>query len=162
MAEPTDLGPTGGVVWSDPAEWARRHSREGCVICQNGGPLDVIATLDSCWATAQRDAPLPGYVCVVARQHVVEPFEMSERERSMFWNDAMVIARAVAETVRPIKMNYEIHGNTLPHLHLHLYPRHPDDPYVGGPIDPRRATFTRTDDDLFALKEAIGRAATSG
>ena len=161
MGEPTDLGPTGGVVWSDSVEWARRLSRDGCVICQGGGPLDVVATFESCWATAAREAPLPGYVCVVARQHVVEPFEMSEQERSTFWNDAMVIARAVAETVRPIKMNYEIHGNTLPHLHLHLFPRRPDDPYVGGPVDPRKAVFSRSDDELRALTEAIGRAATS-
>jgi diadenosine tetraphosphate (Ap4A) HIT family hydrolase len=23
---------------------------------------------------------------------------------------------------RPVKLNYEIHGNTLPHLHMHLSP----------------------------------------
>jgi diadenosine tetraphosphate (Ap4A) HIT family hydrolase len=22
-----------------------------------------------------------------------------------------------------VKLNYEIHGNTIPHLHMHLYPR---------------------------------------
>ncbi len=27
------------------------------------------------------------------------------------------------------------HGNTLPHLHLHLYPRYRDDPFPGQPID---------------------------
>ncbi len=58
-----------------------------------------------------------GYVCVVAREHVVEPFEMTAEDQASFWQDAMVIARAVARVVRPIKMNYEIHGNTLPHLH---------------------------------------------
>jgi diadenosine tetraphosphate (Ap4A) HIT family hydrolase len=52
-------------------------------------------------------------------------------------------------------MNYEIHGNTLPHLHLHLYPRQPDDPYVGRPIDPNRSAVARTDDELAALAAAI-------
>ena len=32
-------------------------------------------------------------------------------------------------------MNCEIHGNSLPHLHAHFYPRHPSDPFDGGPID---------------------------
>ena len=57
----------------------------------------------------------------------------------------MLVAQAVAELVRPIKMNYEIHGNTLPRLHVHLFPRQVDDPYVGGPVDPRVSTFERTD-----------------
>jgi diadenosine tetraphosphate (Ap4A) HIT family hydrolase len=161
MQEPVDLGPTGGVVWSDAVEWERRRSGEGCVICLSGGPLDVIASFESCWATAAREAPLPGYVCVVAREHVVEPFEMREPERALFWNEAMVIASAVAEAVQPIKMNYEIHGNTLPHLHLHLFPRQIDDPYVGGPIDPRKALFRRSDDELQALKVAIATARAS-
>lgn len=51
----------------------------------------------------------------------------------------MLAARTVSELFRPMKMNYEIHGNTIPHLHLHLYPRFADDPYVGGPIEARLA-----------------------
>jgi diadenosine tetraphosphate (Ap4A) HIT family hydrolase len=42
----------------------------------------------------------------------------------------MAVAEAVASIVRPIKMNYEIHGNSPPHLHLLLFPRQIDDPYV--------------------------------
>ncbi|MGB6535125.1 MAG: hypothetical protein WBF58_04100 [Xanthobacteraceae bacterium] len=32
-------------------------------------------------------------------------------------------------------MNYEIHGNTIPHLHLHIFPRYRGDPFEGRPID---------------------------
>jgi diadenosine tetraphosphate (Ap4A) HIT family hydrolase len=155
MGEAVDLGPTGGLVWSRPDEWERRKVADGCVICRSGAPLDVIAELPSCWATAQPRAPLPGYVCVVARQHVVEPFELSPAHQAAFWCDAMLVARAVAELVAPIKMNYEIHGNTLPHLHLHLFPRQRDDPYVGGPIDPRVAEFVRSEAEIEALASAI-------
>ncbi len=160
MSEPADLGPTGGVVWSRPTEWELRRTIEGCVICTSGKPLDVVAELPSCWATAQRVAPLPGYVCVVARKHVVEPFEMSADEQGSFWRDAMLVARAVDNLIQPIKMNYEIHGNTLPHLHLHLFPRQPDDPYVGGPIDPRTVEFVRSDAEIEALASAIEAAIT--
>jgi diadenosine tetraphosphate (Ap4A) HIT family hydrolase len=76
-------------------------------------------------------------------------------DQAAFWRDAMLVARAVADVVAPIKMNYEIHGNTLPHLHLHLFPRQRDDPYVGGPIDPRAAEFVRSDGDIEALASAI-------
>jgi len=34
-------------------------------------------------------------------------------------------------------VNYEIHGNSIPHLHAHVYPRFRGDRFVGGPIDNR-------------------------
>ena len=35
---------------------------------------------------------------------------------------------------RPLKMNYEVLGNALPHLHTHLVPRYLDDPAPGRPF----------------------------
>lgn len=148
-------GPTGGAVWSDPAKWAARQTPADCVICQSGRPRDVLVELETCWVTGASQAPLPGYVCVVAREHHNEPFEMTPDEQARFWQEAMVVAAAVARVVRPVKVNYEIHGNTLPHVHLHVFPRHVGDPFVGEPIDPRRAGCTRTDAELAALAESI-------
>jgi hypothetical protein len=73
----------------------------------------------------------------------------------------MVIARSIADVVHPIKMNYEIHGNTVPHLHLHLFPRQIDGPYVGRPIDPRMSVFERSDAEIEALALAIRAAIAS-
>jgi diadenosine tetraphosphate (Ap4A) HIT family hydrolase len=36
-----------------------------------------------------------------------------------------------------VKVNYEIHGNTVPHLHAHVYARFRGDRFIGGPIDNR-------------------------
>lgn len=52
-------------------------------------------------------------------------------------------------------MNYEIHGNTIPHLHMHLFPRFDGDPFEGRPIDGRQTTFERSETDLAALADAI-------
>ena len=131
-----------------------------CPICACGEPLDVVAELATTWITAPVDAPLPGYVCVVARRHVVEPFELPQTEFVAFWHEAMLAARTVADLYRPTKMNYEIHGNTIPHLHLHLYPRFADDPYVGGPIDTRLASFSRSPEQLSAIGRAFKRITT--
>ena len=120
--------------------------------------MSVIAETETVWVTADRSAPLPGYVCVVARAHVVEPFELGPAVAATFWREAMLVAEAVAGVIQPIKMNYEIHGNTLPHLHLHLLPRHADDPYVGGPVDPRQGSFERTSAELTALQVAVEQA----
>jgi diadenosine tetraphosphate (Ap4A) HIT family hydrolase len=152
---PEEFGPTGGAIWADAEEWSRRLRPDGCIICRSGAPLDVIAEFQNSWATAPEDVPLAGYVCVVARRHVVEPYQLPGTELEAFWNESMVVAEAVASVVHPVKMNYEIHGNTLPHLHLHLFPRQVDDPYVGGPVDPRFGGFTRPTGEASALQQAI-------
>jgi diadenosine tetraphosphate (Ap4A) HIT family hydrolase len=118
-------------------------------------PLDIVAELAATWITAPVEAPLPGYVCVVSQRHVVEPFELPAPELIAFWQEAMLAARTVSELFRPTKMNYEIHGNTIPHLHLHLYPRFRDDPYAGGPIDARLAPFKRSSGQLSAIRGAF-------
>lgn len=150
--------PLGGALWRTPKAWALRRSRTGCPICRRRHPRDVVATLPASWVTAPRQAPLPGYVAVVAKQHVVEPFELPPSAGRAFWDDVMLVAKCVAELFSPVKMNYELHGNTVPHLHVHIYPRYRDDPYVGGPIDPRRATFARSREELLRIGRVIRNA----
>jgi diadenosine tetraphosphate (Ap4A) HIT family hydrolase len=128
---------------------------QSCPICDRGQPLDLIAELPTVWVTAQPFAPLPGYVCIVAKRHVVEPFQLPPAEMAVFWSEGMSVARALDELVHPPKMNYEIHGNSIPHLHLHLYPRFRGDPYEGRAIDGRSSGFERTPEDLQRIRRAI-------
>lgn len=67
----------------------------------------------------------------------------------------MVVAKALAGALHPVKMNYEIHGNTLPHLHMHLLPRHVGDPFVGRPIDLKEVHPRYTDAEIERLRTAI-------
>jgi diadenosine tetraphosphate (Ap4A) HIT family hydrolase len=126
-----------------------------CIICQNGGPLDGIAELPTTWVTAPPGAPLPAHACVVAKRHVAEPFELDEPERSAFWTESMSVAAALSDLVQPSKMNYEIHGNTIPHLHLHLFPRFAGDPFQDRPIDGRSTAFERSREDIARLRAAV-------
>ncbi len=52
--------------------------------------------------------------------------------------DVSVCAEALKKVTDAVKINYEIHSNTLPHLHIHLYPRYEDDPFPDQPIDYRQ------------------------
>ena len=101
---------------------------------------------------------MPGYVCVVCKRHVNEPYELSAEDAQDFWSDVLLTARAVSAVEDCVKMNYEIHGNTIPHLHLHLFPRFVGDPYEGGPVDPRLVSFERLPSDLGRLASAIAAA----
>ena len=44
------------------------------------------------------------------------------------------MAQAIARAFRPVKMNYELLGNQVPHIHWHLVPRLPTDPDLRAPI----------------------------
>jgi diadenosine tetraphosphate (Ap4A) HIT family hydrolase len=162
--DPADRGAFG--LWSDLSAWQQQATPEGCSVCRSvrasGRPEDTLVALEASWVTAPRRAPLPGYVCQVARRHVVEPYQLPEPEQRAFFAETMGVARAVAEVVRPVRVNYEIHGNSVPHLHQHFYPRYAGDPFVGGPIDGRNLGFTRSDEQLAALRDAIRSACVSG
>ena len=126
-----------------------------CPICRRGEPFDVLLDVGVLWVTAATDAPLPGYVCVVAKQHVVEPFDLDLDAGHAFWDGLMAVAHALRAATDARKINYEIHGNTLPHLHVHLYPRFEGDPFEGRPIEGAATNFRRDPRDLAALKTAI-------
>ena len=53
-----------------------------------------------------------------------------------------------------MKLNYEIHGNTIPYLHLHLFPRTAGDRFEGRPIDGRESV-PRSDEELEAVRSAL-------
>ncbi len=128
-----------------------------CVICSAERPHDVIAESDDCWVTAAAHAPLPGYVCVVSKTHVTEPFDLPPRQQAEFWLDVCAIARAVRGAVSAQKINYEIHGNKIEHLHAHVFPRYADDPFAGRPIDGSIRAFHRSKHELARLARAAQR-----
>lgn len=143
-----------------PSGWAGQQLRtaQGCPICAaRSDPEWVLAETRLCLISAPRDAALPGYACVLYKRHVVEPFELSESEQAEFFADSMAAARGLAELFTPVKMNYEIHGNTVPHLHMHLFPRMAADVYVGYP-NHCRARFTRTSAELDSMGQAVRNA----
>jgi len=145
-----------GRLWGDDPE-ARRalSSPDGCRVCARDprGRGALIETAD-CWISIWPEAPLPGYVCVISKTHVVEPYQLDEDAQVRFWLGCMAVAKGVAELLAPAKMNYEIHGNTDPHLHMHLFPRHANDVRVGYP-NHCRVTFERSPEDVERLDSAF-------
>jgi Diadenosine tetraphosphate (Ap4A) hydrolase and other HIT family hydrolases len=79
-----------------------------------------------------------GYACLVFRRHALEFHDLSADEAAAYIRDVQKLSAAVASITGAVKMNYEVHGNTLPHLHMHFFPRYRGDPFEGGPIDPKR------------------------
>ncbi len=125
------------AVWNDLDRWSALCSGAACPICLSSEPLDIIATLEASWLTMQEAAPVRGYVCLVSQRHAVDLHDLPEATALAFMRDARTVSKAVASVTGAVKINYEIHGNAIPHLHMHVFPRYRGDRFEGRPIDPR-------------------------
>ncbi len=99
-----------------------------------------------------------GYTLFLCKQHVPELHQLEAQFRLNFLDEMSAVAQAVFEGFKPIKLNYELLGNSEPHLHWHLFPRHTNDPMLRSPVwlvdkSIRYAEAARPDtDQLDALK----------
>jgi len=122
-----------------PTNWSALFSGAACSMCAAGRPdedkfgVRILAGKRSD-AYLQRAAVQRGYTVVIWRgRHVAEPTDLTPEEASEYWLEVLDVARALQRHYQPLKMNYEMLGNSLPHLHTHLVPRYLDDPAPGRP-----------------------------
>jgi diadenosine tetraphosphate (Ap4A) HIT family hydrolase len=149
--------------WTNPEAWARLVSGEDCPICRDGGPTNRVAELEVSTLT-MGDGPttLPGTAALFLRRHAVELHELSPEEGAAFMRDVQRVSRALAEATGAVKMNYEVHGNTIPHLHMHFFPRYAGDPFENAPINPRLPPPVDNADEIAAIKQRVVRALGAG
>lgn len=116
--------------WADP---------QNCPVCKQlpmpEGMVDIVE-LPASWLSAEPVECLKGACHLTAKRHVVELFELTDDETLDLMRDLKLCSRALKTVTNAVKINYEIHGNTLPHLHIHLYPRYMDDPFPNQAINP--------------------------
>jgi diadenosine tetraphosphate (Ap4A) HIT family hydrolase len=127
-----------GVEW--PASFYELREGKGCPICEEGRPeVNPVGTRifagDVSDAYLRRAGIQRGYTIVTWRgRHVAEPTELRPEEASAYWSELLRVARALEEHLRPVKLNYNLLGNEVPHLHAHVIPRYADDPRPGWPF----------------------------
>jgi len=124
-----------------PPDWTERVRGKDCPMCAQGRPdedewgVRVLAGRFSD-AYLQRASWQPGYAIVVWRgRHVAEPTELSDEEAVGYWREVLRVVSAIERHYRPVKLNYQLLGNAVPHLHTHLVPRFADDPSPGRPLE---------------------------
>jgi diadenosine tetraphosphate (Ap4A) HIT family hydrolase len=93
-----------------------------------------VALLPTSVAILGTDQYYPGYTIVIARRHATELYHLSDAESTAYFQDMLKVARAIDRAFSPRKMNYELLGNTVAHLHWHLFPRYAGDPSPARPI----------------------------
>jgi diadenosine tetraphosphate (Ap4A) HIT family hydrolase len=120
--------------------YEKETNKDFCPCCNNEPQpegLRDIAELEYSWVTAERAAQgrLFGKCHVLCKKHYVHLFDLTKEDLLGFMSDIQKTAKALQEVTGATKINYEIHGNTGPHLHCHLFPRYLDDDFPGKSID---------------------------
>lgn len=111
-----------------------------CPFCQKLGALDqlppgeLIAELPYAVVLLGPWQYYQGYCIVVARQHATELSQLDPPHRQGYFDDMCRTAQAIEDCFHPHKLNYELLGNQVPHLHWHLFPRYPEDPALLKPV----------------------------
>jgi len=131
----------------DPQRWLFQAQKENCPYCLKAeDPLHSITLKMFKYSEmcAHPQVCLKGTCYLITKEHYVELFELGDEALLGFMKEVQVAAKILKEVTGAFKINYEIHGNSGPHLHLHLFPRYLDDPFAGVPID-----YNRTDPPVY-------------
>ena len=129
-----------------PADWSERVRGKDCPMCAEGRPEEhhgnvrIFTGRVSDAYLQRRDGGQRGYTIVIWRgRHVADPTELDADEANTYFAEVLTVGRALERHCAPIKMNFEMLGNSLPHLHTHLVPRYLDDGEPGHPAHMMRA-----------------------
>ena len=87
-----------------------------------------ITEFDCCRLMLNRDQFFPGYSFLFTRQHVTELFLLDKDLRATLIEEVSMVAAVLYTIYKPDKMNYELIGNMVPHIHWHIVPRFRSDP----------------------------------
>lgn len=93
-----------------------------------------IAELDRCYVLLNRDQFFPGYTFVFTKEHIAELFHLDQATRTAVMEEVTAVAAALYRLFKPAKINYELLGNMVPHMHWHVVPRFTGDPLWPRPI----------------------------
>lgn len=135
-----------------------------CLLCRF---LDVswrtslslwIADLNVSSAVLAHNQICRGYtILVYNKAHITELFQLDEQDQRAYLEDVVRTARALHNAYHPHKINYELLGNVVPHLHVHVIPRRTTDPIdLHWPIwDKEYPEVILSDDEYLEIIEEI-------
>jgi diadenosine tetraphosphate (Ap4A) HIT family hydrolase len=107
-----------------------------CKACQHTWPRadHFIAELGLSKVYLHDDQFFSGWTVVVFQRHATELFHLAPTERIQLMEEVNRVAKALAHAYEARKINYELLGNQLPHIHWHIIPRLTHDPAPQEPV----------------------------
>ena len=114
-------------------------SEQECLICDRiykigaGTNPYFVAELETGYVVVGDFQFFRGYTLFLCKQHVGELHDLEVSTKLLFLKEMSEVAEAVYRGFQPRKLNYELLGNSEPHLHWHFFPRYDSDP-TRGPV----------------------------
>ncbi len=105
-----------------------------CAICRQielirqGTHPGFVAELEAGYVIAGEYQYFRGYALFLCRRCIPELHLLDREFKIKFLEELTYVSEAVDDGFHPHKINYELLGNQVPHIHWHLFPRHKNDP----------------------------------
>src|SRR5215216_6100473 len=100
--------------------WDALIRGEDCPVCDlidTGKPENehgiAVADLRFSRLFLAKNQYVPGYCMLMCRKHVIEPYELTADERTLFFDDLAAVGKALQAAFKADKMNYNILGNVV-------------------------------------------------
>lgn len=108
----------------------------GCPMCSRwDDDADLrITEFAHSYLILNRDQFFPGYCLLFAKTHETELFHLDQAVRQEMLEEITQVAAVLSRLFQADKINYELLGNMVPHIHWHLVPRCATDPLWPRPI----------------------------
>ena len=113
--------------WTKEERWKALIEGTDCPLCERARGADVVADLEASVVTADETVAVKGYCCIILKEHRTELHQLGDEAGMAFMRDVKRVSAAVQSITGAIKLNYEVHGNVVPHVHMHVIPRYPRD-----------------------------------
>jgi diadenosine tetraphosphate (Ap4A) HIT family hydrolase len=130
-----------------------------CLYCQNNETLHrlmiKICDLKVSQLFLFKEQSHPGRCNVVYNGHGVDFHELDNEQRNAFILDIATVAKAIATSFHPDKINYGSYADTLSHLHFHIVPKYKDGYGFGGVFEMNPQKINLNTEEYAAIIEKI-------
>lgn len=121
-----------------------------CPMCSrwDADPNLRIIELQHSYVILNSDQFFPGYTLLFTKNHVTELFHLDRDVRSALMEEVSLVAQTLFTVYSPAKINYELLGNMVPHIHWHIVPRFSSESLWPRPIwaEPHEEKFLSPDE----------------
>ncbi len=115
-------------------------NENNCFICNrieqiknNTNPY-LVTELETCYVVLGDNQFYNGYTILLSKTHTPELHLLPKDIRTKLLIEMAIVGEAVFAAFQPKKLNYELLGNEVSHVHWHIFPRYLDDPNPTMPI----------------------------
>src|SRR5262245_50364131 len=153
------------TTWMPREQWDALVRGESCPLCQelqSAVPVNqygiTITDLPMSRLRLAGNQFVRGYCVLICKRHVQEPYHLPRTQYLQFFDDMALVGQALERVFQPLKLNFNLLGNAVPHLHAHILPRYYGDAAPHSPIDPNMETLELSKAEAESRAQAIAEA----